>query len=144
MPTLSFAGSDPLPAGVTIDGCNLLPAMTKRGRVERADPPLFWNSGYYKVVRAGNWKLQINETQGKAWLFNLGADPTEKINLIDTNPFKRAELQALLARQALLSDQHVLSVEHFVMVVNFRTAARRSAKMEKKLQGMLAAIMEAP
>ena len=63
MPTMAFAGGDPLPAGMTIDGCNLLPAMTKRGRVERADPPLFWNSGYYKVVRAGNWKLPCSDDE---------------------------------------------------------------------------------
>lgn len=97
MPTLAAAAGASLPAGVTIDGRNLLPAMTGRGSVERADAPLFWNSGYYKVVRAGDWKLQVNERQGKAWLFDLGKDPTEKVNLIDRNPEKRAELQALLA-----------------------------------------------
>jgi len=67
------------------------------GTVDRADAPLFWNSGYYKVVRAGNWKLQINEKQRKAWLFNLAADPTETTNLAARNPAKRAELQALIA-----------------------------------------------
>lgn len=96
MPTLAAAAGARLPAGVTIDGRNLLPAMTGRGSVERADAPLFWNSGYYKVVRAGDWKLQVNERQGKAWLFDLGKDPTEKVNLIDRNPEKRAELQAFL------------------------------------------------
>jgi uncharacterized sulfatase len=96
MPTLAAAAGAPLPAGVTIDGRNLLPAMTGRGTVARADAPLFWNSGYYKVVRAGGWKLQVNEKQGKVWLFNLAADPTERTNLAASNPAKRAELQALL------------------------------------------------
>lgn len=97
MPTLAAAGGAALPADVTIDGRNLLPALTGRGSVERADAPLFWNSGYYKAVRAGDWKLQVNEKQGKAWLFNLGQDPTEQVNLIDQNPAKRAELAGLLA-----------------------------------------------
>lgn len=96
MPTLAAAASAPLPAKVTIDGRNLLPAMTGSGAVERADAPLFWNSGYYKVVRAGDWKLQVNEKQRKAWLFNLAADPTETTDLAARNPAKRAELQALL------------------------------------------------
>lgn len=96
MPTLAAAAGAPLPAGVAIDGRNLLPAMTGRGVVERADAPLFWNSGYYKAVRAGNWKLQVNEKQGKAWLFDLAADPTEKVNLAERNPAKRAELQERL------------------------------------------------
>jgi arylsulfatase A-like enzyme len=96
MPTLAAAASAQLPGGVTIDGRNLLPAMTGRGTVDRADAPLFWNSGYYKVVRAGNWKLQVNEKQRKSWLFNLADDPTETTDLADRNPAKRAELQALL------------------------------------------------
>ena len=97
MPTLAAAGGASLPAGVTIDGRNLLPAMTGQGRVDRANAPLFWNSGYYKVVRAGNWKLQVNEKQGKTWLFNLATDPTEKVNLASKNRVKLTELQAILA-----------------------------------------------
>jgi uncharacterized sulfatase len=71
--------------------------MTGQGRVDRANAPLFWNSGYYKVVRAGNWKLQVNEKQGKTWLFNLATDPTEKVNLASKNRVKLTELQAILA-----------------------------------------------
>jgi uncharacterized sulfatase len=97
MPTLAAAGGASLPVGVTIDGRNLLPAMTGQGKVDRANAPLFWNSGYYKVVRAGNWKLQVNEKQGKIWLFNLATDPTEKVNLASKNTVKLAELQAILA-----------------------------------------------
>lgn len=96
MPTLAAAGGAGLPQGVTIDGRNLLPAATGSGPVERANAPLFWNSGYYKAVRAGNWKLQVNEKQGKTWLFDLASDPTERVNLADRRPDKRAELQALI------------------------------------------------
>lgn len=96
MPTLAAAAGAPLPQGVTIDGRNLLPALTGKGAVARAEAPLFWNSGYYKAVRAGDWKLQINEKQGKAWLYNLAADPNETTNLAATNPAKRKALEALI------------------------------------------------
>lgn len=97
MPTLAAAGAAPIPAGVIIDGRNLLPALTGQGMQVRSDAPLFWNSGYYKAVRAGDWKLQISEKQGKAWLYNLAIDPTETTNRIADQPAKRAELEALLA-----------------------------------------------
>jgi uncharacterized sulfatase len=47
-------------------------------------------------VRTGNWKLQVNEKQGKTWLFNLATDPTEKV-IASKNPAKRDELKAILA-----------------------------------------------
>ena len=55
----------------------------------------------YRVVRAGDWKLQVDGRQDKAWLFDLAADPTEQNNLAETRADKLAELQALLdAHQA--------------------------------------------
>ncbi len=97
MPTLAAAAGAPLPKGVTIDGRDVLPALTGSGKSARADVPLFWNSGYYKAVRAGDWKLQVNERQGKVWLHNLANDPTEQTNLAAANPAKRDELAALIA-----------------------------------------------
>ncbi|AUX69179.1 sulfatase [Porphyrobacter sp. HT-58-2] len=97
MPTFAAVAGAPLPAGVTIDGRNLLPALTGKGAPERADAPLFWSSGYYKAVRAGDWKLQVNARQNKVWLHNLAADPTEQTNLAAREPAKRAELEALIA-----------------------------------------------
>jgi uncharacterized sulfatase len=97
MPTFAAAAAAPLPQGVAIDGRSLLPALTGKGTPLRSDTPLFWSSGYYKAVRAGNWKLQINAKQNKAWLYNLAADPTEKTNLAASQPAKRAELAALIA-----------------------------------------------
>ncbi|WP_095012505.1 sulfatase [Tsuneonella mangrovi] len=96
MPTLATATGAELPKGVTIDGRNLLPLMTGVGKFERPDAPLFWNSGYYQVVRKGGWKLQVDGLQHKAWLYDLATDPTERVNLAEKNPAKRAELQALL------------------------------------------------
>ena len=96
MPTLAAAAGAPLPAGVDIDGQNLLPLATGTGEVSRPGDALYWSSGYYKVVRAGGWKLQVNGRQQKSWLFNLNDDPTEQNNLATSEPEKLAELQALI------------------------------------------------
>jgi uncharacterized sulfatase len=96
MPTLAAATGAALPAGVEIDGKNLMPLATGTGGISRPDDALFWSSGYYKVVRAGGWKLQVNGRQQKSWLFNLNEDPTEQTNLAASEPEKLAELQALI------------------------------------------------
>ena len=58
---------------------------------------LFWRSGPYVVVRAGDWKLQVEDTSKLVALYDLAADPSEKTNLAAANPDKVAELQALIA-----------------------------------------------
>jgi arylsulfatase A-like enzyme len=97
-PTLAEAAGVGLPAGVEIDGRSLLPLAEGVGGLARADDALFWQSGYYRVVRAGDWKLQVDGKQGKSWLFDLGKDPTESTNLAASQPEKLAELQGLLDR----------------------------------------------
>lgn len=97
MPTFAAAAAATLPQGVALDGRSLLPALTGKGAPLDPGTPLFWSSGYYKAVRAGDWKLQVNGKQGKAWLYNLAADPTEKVNLAASQPAKRRELEALIA-----------------------------------------------
>lgn len=97
LPTLAAAAGVPLPAGFEIDGVNLLPAAKGSGEVERAKDAIFWQSGDYQVVRAGDWKLQLNGRPGEAWLYNLADDPTEQHDLAAENPQKVAELRALLA-----------------------------------------------
>ena len=97
MPTLAAAGGAALPEGVAIDGQNMLPAATGTGTITRPNDAIFWQSGYYQVVRAGDWKLQVNGRQKKNWLFNLAVDPTEQENLAKTEPAKLAELKQLLA-----------------------------------------------
>lgn len=96
MPTLAAVAGAPLPSGVEIDGQNLLPLATGNGDFARPGDAIYWSSGYYKVVRAGGWKLQVNGRQNKSWLFNLNADPTEQTNLAASEPEKLAELQALI------------------------------------------------
>ncbi|MEL6324791.1 MAG: sulfatase [Pseudomonadota bacterium] len=96
MPTLAAAAGAELPTDRIIDGRNLLAAATGAGDIERPNDAIFWSSGFYKVVRAGDWKLQVNEKQGMAWLFDLAEDPTEAVNLAEDRPEKRAELEALI------------------------------------------------
>ena len=98
MPTLASTAGAPLPAGVEIDGVDLVPYAT--GATIDAPPhdAIFWQSAYYHVVRRGDWKLQVTQRPQKTWLFNLADDPTEKTNLADQRPDIVAELKELLAK----------------------------------------------
>tara|TARA_R110000764_G_scaffold98049_2_gene182259 strand:+ start:15315 stop:16979 length:1665 start_codon:yes stop_codon:yes gene_type:complete len=96
MPTLAAAAGARLPVGVEIDGRDMLPVATGTGTISHPNDALFWQSGYYHVVRAGDWKLQVDGRQNKSWLFDLAGDPTEQTNLSDARPDKQAELQDLL------------------------------------------------
>ncbi|WP_196490095.1 sulfatase [Erythrobacter donghaensis] len=97
LPTLASAAGVPLPADRIIDGRDMLPLATGAGAFSRPNNAIFWQSGAYQVVRAGDWKLQIDGTRKKTWLFDLAADPTEKTNLARKRPDKVAELTQLLA-----------------------------------------------
>ncbi len=96
MPTLAAAAGASLPEDVVIDGLNILPLARGDGSINRLNDALFWQSGHAKVVRAGNWKLQVNGRLKKNWLFDLANDPTEQVNLAKKNPKKLTELRALL------------------------------------------------
>ena len=97
MPTLTAAADAEFPEGVEVDGVDILPLATGRAGAAWGRKTLFWQSGYYRGVRHGDWKLQVSEDPKKAWLFNLAEDPTEQSNLADTELEKLAELKALLA-----------------------------------------------
>ena len=97
LPTLVAAANADLPGDVEIDGRNILPvAMGETDAIERKNDAIFWSSGFYKVVRAGDWKLQLNERQDRRWLFNLAEDPSEQVNLAEDRPDKLAELEGLI------------------------------------------------
>ncbi len=97
MPTFAAAAQAALPKGVVIDGVNLLPfAAGESPQEQRPHQNLFWQSAYYRVVRSGDWKLQVTERPARTWLFNLADDPTEQRDLSKENPAKVAELRALL------------------------------------------------
>jgi arylsulfatase A-like enzyme len=93
--TAAGAAGVALPRDRPMDGVDLIPFLTgaAQGAPHRA---LFWRSGHYEGVRAGDWKLQVSVRPPKTWLFDLATDPTEKTNLADSRPEKVAELRALL------------------------------------------------
>ena len=102
MPTLMAAVDQPLPTGRMIDGESLLPLMTE-GEAAQAGwsrKTLFWSSGHNRIVRHGDWKLQIAARPETQWLFNLADDPTEQVNLAKARPDKVSELTALLDAHA--------------------------------------------
>jgi uncharacterized sulfatase len=96
LPTLAAAAGAELPTDRIIDGQNILPAATGEGTISRPNDAIFWSSGAYRVVRAGDWKLQIDGVQDKTWLFDLATDPTEQINLAATRTDKVEQLTRLL------------------------------------------------
>ncbi|NKI16722.1 sulfatase [Spongiibacter sp. KMU-166] len=98
MPTVASAAGASTPEGIEIDGIDLLPLATGQAEDDQTRT-LFWHSGYYRIVRHGDWKLQVSERPNKQWLYNLAEDPTEQHNLAQHRPDKVAELVALL-------DQH--------------------------------------
>jgi arylsulfatase A-like enzyme len=89
--TAAAAAGAALPADRVIDGMDLVPFASgeRKGRPHDA---LFWRSGHYRVVRAGDWKLQLSERPKQAWLFDLASDPTERTNLAAREPARVAEL----------------------------------------------------
>jgi arylsulfatase A-like enzyme len=94
--TAAAAAGAQLPTDRKIDGVDVVPFLNGTAAGE-AHQVLFWRSGPYVVVRAGNWKLQVEDTSKLVALYDLAADPSEKTNLAATNPDKVAELQALIA-----------------------------------------------
>ncbi len=97
MPTLVSAAGAALPDDRAIDGVNVLPLTRPGGEQDWQRQTLFWQSGHYRVVRHGDWKLQVTARPDAVWLFDLAADPTEQFNLADARPDKVDELRWLLA-----------------------------------------------
>lgn len=96
MPTIAAAANTSVPDDIEIDGRNLLPLVDSQGEDSWDRQTLFWQSGHYRVVRHGDWKLHIAERPQKKWLFNLAEDPTEQANLARERPDKVSELMAML------------------------------------------------
>ena len=107
MPTIAAAAGASQPAGVVIDGLDILPLMINQDAANWTRKTLFWQSGHYQVVRHGDWKLQVNDrpTDGlQYWLFDLAADPTEQHNLAVSRPNVVKQLKDLLAEHRAKSD----------------------------------------
>jgi arylsulfatase A-like enzyme len=98
LPTVVAAAGGSLPTDRVMDGVNLLPFLGKNAAQQAPQPnrSLFWRDGPYRTVQDGGWKLIVSEMPKKDWLFNLNADPTEKLNLAAAQPQKLAQLKAVL------------------------------------------------
>ena len=93
--TAAAAAGASAPTGKTMDGVNLIPYIN--GETKGAPhETMFWRSGGYRVLLAGDWKLQIDDNPGKEWLYDLKTDPTENTNLATSNAGKLSEMKALL------------------------------------------------
>lgn len=90
--TIAAATGAQMPADRPMDSFNLLGNGPTRQLT-------FWRSGDYRVVRAGDWKLQVSKRPDKVWLFNLATDPTEQINLADREPTRLAALRRMIEEQ---------------------------------------------
>ena len=90
--TIAAAAGATLPEDRPIDSENILAGPAKR-------PAMFWRSGDYRAVRAGDWKLQVTKRPEKARLYNLATDPTERHDLAAGDPQRVAELGALIEAQ---------------------------------------------
>lgn len=94
MPTLLELAGASLPAGHTLDGVSLVPALLHRQALPARR--LFWAYAGHHAVRDGPWKLLI-ERGGSPQLFHLDRDLGEKTDLAAQEPAKVRELQAALA-----------------------------------------------
>jgi len=85
-----------LPTDRVLDGQNLIPFMDKTAS-GRPHESIYWRSGNYRSIRLADWKLHVDDTRQKKWLYNLADDPTEQNDLAESNPMKVAELATELA-----------------------------------------------
>jgi arylsulfatase A-like enzyme len=95
--TAVSAAGCPLPDDRVVDGRDLIPYLngTSPDVPHRA---LFWRAQYSKAVRAGDWKLVLNERWGTAMLYDLSRDPEELYDLAPRYPQKVRELRRAIER----------------------------------------------
>ena len=101
--TIAAAAQAPVPTDRVMDGVDLMPFVTGDAQGVPHET-LFWRQGHHQSVRHRDWKLIRAENLTKdgkreeaVWLFDLAADPRERINLVDERPDMVTELQGLLA-----------------------------------------------
>ncbi len=90
--TIAAAAGAKVPGDRVIDSENILAGPAQR-------QAMFWRSGDYRAVRAGDWKLQVTKRPEKARLYNLAVDPTERHDLAASDPARVAALRALIETQ---------------------------------------------
>jgi arylsulfatase A-like enzyme len=91
------ATGTPVPAGVVLDGIDLLPILAGRSAV--VERTLFWRTVYInrrqRAVRSGDWKLVLDGEA--AMVFNLRTDIGERNDLARERQDVARRLRPLLA-----------------------------------------------
>lgn len=90
--TIAAVAGARVPADRIVDSENILAGPARR-------PAMFWRSGDYRAVRAGDWKLQVTKRPERVRLYNLAVDPTERHDLAAGNPQRAATLGAMIEAQ---------------------------------------------
>ncbi len=101
-PTALAAAGVPVPAGLKIDGVNLVPHLRGEPAPERA--ALYWHYPHYGnqggfpggAIRMGEWKLVENYETGSVALYNLSDDLGEHHDLSAAEPARVATRRARL------------------------------------------------
>ena len=89
-PTLAAAAGAKVPAGVELDGYDMLPTLAGKSPSPRQE--MFWEFRGEKAARVGNYKW-IDSAKAKG-LFDLVSDPGEKNDLTTSKPVVAADIHA--------------------------------------------------
>src|SRR3546814_16211402 len=90
--TIAAAAGAKLPTDRVMDSQNILAGPATRDA-------LYWRSGDYRAVRAGDWKLQVTKRPEKVRLYNLATDPTERHALAAAQPQRVAQRRSSQKRR---------------------------------------------
>ena len=90
--TIAAAAGAKVPTDRIVDSQNILAGPAHR-------QAMYWRSGDYRVVRAGDWKLQVTKRPEKVRLYNLAVDPTEQHDVSAQEPQRVAQLRAMIEAQ---------------------------------------------
>jgi arylsulfatase A-like enzyme len=99
--SILVATGTPVPSDARLEGINLFPILERKApEVERT---LFWRTSgpspvnmNQKAVRSGDWKLIIDGAVTRIFLFNVKADPGERVDLFARHQDIVRRLQQLL------------------------------------------------
>jgi arylsulfatase B len=95
-PTALAAAGVPVPAGLELDGVDLLPFLTGP-RLDTPHETLYWRVGPQAALRQGTWKIYRNPRRGgsAAWqLYDLKQDIGEARDLAAEQPDKVRQLES--------------------------------------------------
>jgi arylsulfatase A-like enzyme len=101
MPTLAAASSAKLPAGVTLDGYNVLPVFAGTSPSPRKE--MFWEFRGHKAARVGNYKW-VDSERAKG-LYDLTSDVGEATDLTQKMPDLAAQIAGKWTAWRLQMDQ---------------------------------------